>query len=209
MRRLESGTEESMSNDVKTTRVRDKILKTANKYFAEKGINRTTYAQISEGSGVGVSEIKKQFKDKNSIALAAQAHELEKLTKSYLTNMPDATPDATIKYILQARLEFVNNNQERTLLFFQEAFMGKEPWSSMLDDLIWKLSIEFSSIMGKGVRDGYIKKGIDINTAVRSLVSYYLTGLVVIGLRAKVFSSDAVWEFIEPQIDLLFDELKA
>lgn len=197
-----------MTPDNQSEAVRNTIIMAARECFAEQGLKQTTYACLAEASGFSQVEIKSLFKTKELLALAVQFHELELLHQDYITRMPDASLDESIKFVLRTRIEFVEKNQDRTILFFKNAFAGRQPWSSLFDQLIWQLSVEFVSLFEKSIRDGYLKKHIDINIAVRSITSFYLTGLVMMGLRASQLDADAVWDFIEPQIDLLLNSLK-
>lgn len=185
-----------------------KVIQAAAKCFDAKGVKRTTYADIAKASGVDAEPIKSEFKNKNLLALAVQTMRLELLKKEYLANMPDATPRDTVKFIMRKRVEFVGNNKMRTYLFFINALQNKKPWSSILDQLIWQLSVEFASIVERGVREGNYKQDTDVNVAVRTLTSIYLTSLVTIGLRGEPFDVEVVWNFIEPQVDLVFDSMQ-
>ncbi len=185
------------------------VVEAAAKRFAEYGIKRTTVTSIAEQAGVDLAELKSLFKNKNHLVLAAQNLKFEQMKVEYLKNLPDAPYEDQIKFILRTRCEYVEKNSEQTLLFFRNALMGREPWSAMLDQQIWELSIEFATLFESGVRAKTIGKDTDINIAVRSLTSFYLTGIVTVGLRSKKFDAQVVWNFIEPQIDLLLDCLKA
>lgn len=180
------------------------IVKAASVCFASKGMNKTTYKDISKGSGIPVEVIKGKFKNKNAIALSVQFMQLELMKKVYLATMPEVSAQDTIKFIMRTRLDFVSKNLEGTTLFFNKSLQGSQPWSDLLDQLIWQLSIEFAAILEKGVREKKLDRDVEVNVVVRSLVSFYLTGLVTIGLRAKEYDADLVWDFIKPQVDYLF-----
>lgn len=188
---------------------REAILDAATEGFARDGIKKTTMRSIAERVGIDVAELKGLFTNKSVLALSVQVRELDRLKEEYIKNMPDATLDETIKFIIRSRCEFVEKNSERTILFFRNAFMGREPWSKTFDWMVWQLSIEFATLVEKSVREGYLRKDTDINIAVRAIVSFYLTGIVTMGLRAKTFKAADVWAFIEPQIDILLEGLKA
>lgn len=186
---------------------REKVIKAAAVCFEDKGVKRTTYAQIAVASGVTVEAIKSEFKSKAVMALAVQSMLLDELKHDYLSKMPDATPCDTIKFILRSRVNFAARNREGTFLFFTNSFQGTQPWSSLLDQLIWQLSIEFAALLERGVREGSYRADVDINVVVRSITSIYLTGVVTMGLRAPKFDPDEVWAFMEPQFDLIFDHI--
>lgn len=179
----------------------ERILQAASTCFADKG-------NLSNASGVSQDDIKSLFKSKSMIIFELQTSELEKAKVDYLMHMPQATCEETIKFILMSRLDFVEKNLERTQLFFSNGLVGKQPWSSMLDKMIWQLSVELVALVERSMREGCIKKDTNANIAVRSIISFYLTGLVTMGLRGQGFNAKEVWEFIEPQIDFLYDSLK-
>lgn len=185
------------------------VLKAAAACFAEKGVRKTTMQMVADEAGIALTELKALFKTKNHLAMSVQSQELSQLQTAYIQSMPDAAVDEMIKHIIRMRCEFVETHQEQTTLFFQNAFVGREPWSAMLDKMIWQLSVEFATLFEKSVRSGFIRKDADINVAVRAITSFYLTGIVTVGLRAKVFHADEVWAFIEPQIDMVIEGLKA
>lgn len=184
------------------------ILQAASSCFADRGLKRTTYACLAEESGVPVEEIKALYRNKNMIAFELQTRGLEKAKMEYLAKMPDATCYETIKFILRSRLEFAEKNADRTIVFFSKGLLGRQPWSSMLDQMIWQLSVELVAIVEKDIREGRIRKGTNATIAVRSIVSFYLTGFVTNGLRSKNFKADEVWNFIEPQLEIFLSALK-
>lgn len=190
-------------------RVREAIVVAATECFARHGVRRTTLAAIAKHAGVDLAELNAEFKNKSLLVLAVQGLELEQVKREYIANMPDATLDEMVKFIVRTRCDFVEKHHEQTMIFFRNAFIGRQPWSRMMDQVIWELSIEFASLFEKSIRQGWLKPGTDVNTAVRALTSFYLTGIVTIGLRAEKFEAAAVWGFVEPQIDLLLEGLKA
>jgi len=197
----------NMNNE--TEEMRFGILNAASTCFREAGVGKSRLRDIAARAGVEVNDITAMFQDKAMLSFAVQGHELERLKSDYLSNMPDASLSEVLKFIMRARCEFVEKNQKQTMYFFRNSFMGKQPWSTVLDQLVWKISIEFASLFEKAIRDGAIGKDTDVNIAVRALISFYLTGIVTQGLRAESFDADTVWGFIEPQVDLLMDGLKA
>jgi len=180
-----------------------KVIDAATQLFDAKGVKRTTFAEIAALSGVAAAIIKAEFRYKTVLALAVQTEQLEKVKQEYLVSMPEASPQDTIKFILRARVEFAHRSKDRVKMFFIKSIQGVEPWSGMLDQLIWQLSVEFVSIMERGVREGFFKTGADINVAVRTITSAYLIGLSIVGLRRNTFDIEEVWDFIEPQIDMV------
>ncbi len=188
--------------------MRKKILQAANECFDELGVKKSTLALLAERAGVDTKDIKTLFGNKSLLALAVQGIAIEKMQREYLAKMPDATLVETVKFIIRTRLEFVERHFEQTALFFQNGLIGREPWSTGLDKTIWRLSIEFATLFEKASRRGEIRKDININVAVRAITSFYLTGVVTIGLRAEKFDADTVWAFVEPQIELVIDCLK-
>ena len=192
-----------MSQFSNTDDLRSRIISVADSCFAELGVRECSLSLIAERAGVELDDLKDQFHSKNILALTVQVKALEAVQKEYLANMPDASLEEAIKFIIRTRCEFVEKNVDRTALFFQNALKGVQPWSKMLDEAIWQLSVEFASLFEKSACKGEIKKGTDINVAVRALTSFYLTGIITMGLRAETFSVDAVWDFIEPQVDML------
>jgi len=197
-----------MSESDNTEDNRAAILEAASECFSEKGVRRTTLISIAQRAGVEIDELKALFKSKSLLVLAVQAEALQAVTQAYLADMPDASLGEAIKFIIRTRCEFVEENVERTLLFFQNAFKAKQPWSQMLDQMIWKLSVEFAALFEKSIRQGEIRRDVDINTAVRAVVSFYLTGMVVMGLRAERYDAEVVYKFIEPQVDTLLEGMK-
>ena len=189
--------------------MKDIIVNAAEECFAENGVKKTTLAVIAARAGVELDDLKALFKTKSLLAMFVQMKALDEVKQDYLTNMPDATLDETIKFIIQTRCKFVEANLERTKLFFINALKGTEPWSSLLDQVVWQLSVEFATLFEKSARQGEIRKDTDINTAVRALTSFYLTGIITMGIRAETFDSDVVWNFIEPQVVLLLNGLRA
>jgi AcrR family transcriptional regulator len=192
-----------MSKKQLSVKDRLKVIQAATQLFNEKGVKRTTFAAIAALSGVAADSIKAEFRYKTVLALAVQTEQLEKVKQEYLVSMPDASPQDAIKFILRARVEFAHRSKDRVKMFFVKSIQGVEPWSGMLDQLIWQLSIEFVSIMERGVREGFFEKGADINVAVRTITSAYLIGLSTVGFRRDAFDIEEVWDFIEPQIDMV------
>jgi len=183
------------------------ILKAAAACFEENGVKKSTLVAIAERAGVEVAQLKSIFKNKNLLALMVQRQDLERLKSDYIKNMPHASVEEMVKFIIRTRCEFVEKHSEQTLLFFRNAFLGRQPWTKAFEQLVWQLSIEFATLIENGVHKGTIKKETDINIAVRAITSFYLTGIVTIGLQAESFDATAVWGFIEPQVDMLFENI--
>ncbi|QJB56023.1 TetR/AcrR family transcriptional regulator [Pseudodesulfovibrio sp. zrk46] len=185
------------------------ILDAAARLFEEQGVKKTTLEDIAKRAGVGLEDIKSLFHTKTALALKLQTHALQELSRQYLVEMPDASLEEMVEFIMRTRLRYAESHVEQTMLFFRKAFNGVQPWSQMLDQTIWQLSVEFASLIEKRVQAGEFRKDMDINTAVRALTSFYLTGITLMGLRADNFSADEVWAFIEPQVHMLLEGLRA
>lgn len=198
-----------MSSDVLTASEHQAVVRAAEECFNRKGMERTTYAQIASVSGVDAKRIKAKFRNKPILALEVQIYRAEQLKRQYLAQIPDAPPRDAIKFILRSRIDFIAKSSDRTMLFFINAMRGKQPWTGYLDKLIWQFSIEFASLIERGIREGNCRKDTEVNVVVRALTSVYLTGVVSMGLRGKEFDADLVWRFIEPQLDFLFDSIQS
>ena len=183
------------------------ILKGASACFKERGISGSQWAFIAERVGVPIENLKKLFKTKDQLAMAVHGYELELLKMEYFKRMPNASLEEGITFIMKTRFEFVENNLERTALFFSKALSGREPWSGKLTQMVWQLSIEFVTLFEKSIRDGDLSKDVDTNIAVRALTSFYLTGIVS-GLRSGDFNVESVWDFVGPQVKMLLDGLE-
>ena len=194
------------STDSRTTK--EAVIVAATECFEQNGIRNTSLADVANKVGVDLEQVKSLFGSKNLLAMAVQAKALEDVKREYLANMPDASLEEMIKFIIRNRCDFVAKNVERTTLFFHKALEGVEPWSQMLDEMVWQLSVEFASLFEKSACQGEIRRDADINTAVRSLTSFYLTGVIYMGLREEQFETDAVWNFVEPQINLLLEGIR-
>jgi len=199
---------EFMSDGHMTDDEKKALIEVASECFKEAGVQKTTMESIAEKAGIDLSVIRSEFKGKSHLALVVQARDLEELKREYLANMPDASVLEMTKFIIKSRCEFIEKHKNRTLTIFRNAFMRRQPWSDILDSMIWQLSVEFATLFGKGVREGEVRNDVDINAVVRAVMSFYLTAIVTIGLKADDFKAEEVWAFIEPQIDLLMDVLK-
>ena len=197
-----------MAQDQNKESLRKAVIKVASKCFEEHGVKKTTMPTIAAQAGMDLKELKSLFKSKSLLTVGVQNYDLEKLKRKYIANMPNASLGEMVKFIMQSRCEFIEKHNEQTMLVFSKALLGREPWSKMLDSMLWQLSIEFAALFEKSVREGEIRKDVDIHTVVRALMSFYLTGIVIFGLRAGKFETAKVWNVIEPQIDLLLDGLK-
>jgi len=197
-----------MSDGHMTDDEKKALIEVASECFKEAGVQKTTMESIAEKAGIDLSVIRSEFKGKSHLALVVQARDLEELKREYLANMPDASVLEMTKFIIKSRCEFIEKHKNRTLTIFRNAFMRRQPWSDILDSMIWQLSVEFATLFGKGVREGEVRNDVDINAVVRAVMSFYLTAIVTIGLKADDFKAEEVWAFIEPQIDLLMDVLK-
>lgn len=196
-----------MELDGKGKNIRKAVLEAATVAFEADGCKKSTLQSIADRAQVDVATIRNLFGNKELLVLAVQSQEVERLTRDYFANMPDVGVAESVAFIIRSRLEFIEKNEERTRFFFAKALLGRQPWSRTLDHMVFQLSVEFAALFEKGVREGDIRKDVDVNIAVRSLTSFYLTGVVSMGLRTKKFDADTVWKFIKPQVDLLIAEL--
>lgn len=173
----------------------------------EKGIRNSTWATIAKEAGIDEDVLRKKYKKKSLLMLAVQGYELGKLKQAYHKEMPDASLEDTVEFIMKTRLEFAEKYYDRTVFFFSQALAGHEPWSKTLTQMVMQLSLEFVTLFEKSIREGDLDKSVDTNIAVRALVSFYMTGLVI-GLRNKDFSAESAWEFIGPQVSMFLNSLK-
>lgn len=194
-----------MSDNHSESVLRREMIQVAADCFRETGIKKTTLKTIAERAGVGLAEIKSEFSNKSMLVNAVQGVAFEEMQQEYLAGMPELSLTDSVKYVIKMRCLFFERNPEQTEYFFKKAFSQVEPWSSELDDAIWKLSIQFVSLFEKARRKGEIRNNVDIKVLVKTITSIYLTGVTTHGLRAQQFETESVRKFVEPQIDLLID----
>lgn len=187
---------------------RRKVIQAAVDCFGEKGVDNVSVSEIAERAGVDESEIEDAFTCKNFLVCAAGADKLNEVTNDYIASLPDATVEEKLLYIVERRCRCIAEVIEEATFFYRMALEGEQPWSDALDQLIWQLSVHFATLLEHSVRTGELVASADVPTAVKTLISIYLAGVVTIGLRAEEFHVDKVLHFIEPQFRLLISCLR-
>ena len=187
---------------------RRKVLRAAVDCFGEKGVDAVSVGDIARRAGVDEGEIEDVFACKNFLVCAAGADKLNEVTSDYIASMPEASVEEKILYIIKRRCDCILSVLDEATVFYRMALEGEQPWSDAMDHLIWQLSVHFATLLEHAVRNGELNPATDVPTAVKTLVSVYLAGVVTIGLRAPEFNVDKVLGFIEPQVRLLIDCLK-
>lgn len=184
------------------------IIKAARASFDEKGLQNVTLEDVADRAGVSVESVRKAFNDMNFLAFSVQMDKLHDLTNDYVATMPDESLEEKVLFIIRKRSRFAMENRDGAVMFYCKGLQGEQPWSDALDRMIWQLSVHLATLIEHGVRRGEVRREVDISTAVKTLVSIYLSGVVTIGFRARKFDLDALLEFLEPQISLFLAGLR-
>ena len=187
---------------------RRRVIQAAVDCFGEKGVDAVSVGDIARRAGVDKEKIEDAFTCKNFLVCAAGADQLNEATSDYIASMPEAAVEEKILHIIERRCRCIHSVLEEATVFYRMALEGEQPWSDALDHLIWQLSVHFATLLEHSVRKGELDPATDVPTAVKTLVSIYLAGVVTIGLRAPVFEVERVLAFISPQIRLIVSCLK-
>lgn len=183
------------------------VVKAAAACFKEKGLGQVTFEDVAEHASVDPADVKAVFGDMTLLTYAVEMDKLNELTNDYVATMPDACMEEKVLYVLRKRAGFAMKNREGSTYFYVKGLQGEQPWSDALDRTIWQLSVHLATLFEHGVRRCEVRRDVDVSTAVKTVVSIYLAGIVTIGLRAKGSDLQSVLDFVEPQIMLFLQGL--
>lgn len=197
--------------DLKLQR-KEKVVLSAIDIFIEQGIENSKLSTIAEKSHIGIASLYRYFKTKAELVIAAATkfweQEISKLQADFNTNyFNDLNGISQINMLLNTFLKLYEEHQD-FLRFIDEFdnYVLKEKLSDAAlegyEEPIINLKGIFSKAMLKGMEDGSIKKGIEIDCFYFTITHSLMSLCQKLILRGSILKSD---KFIEgkKQIDLL------
>lgn len=198
---------------------KDSILNAAKVLFEEKGIDNTTMQDIATEAGLGVATVFRLFSKKEKIVVAVATEGLKEILSVF---QKAASLDVSALDKMEVLMNnFIDQlkNQEGDYIGILEEF---DTYSSRLEEPIEdierfkevykEVSGTFSSIIEEGKKDGSIRKDIDIDASLITLINTFAIFAKKLAVQKSVFFIELDME-PEMQLEVLhkiiIDYLKA
>lgn len=198
---------------------KDSILNAAKVLFEEKGIDNTTMQDIANEAGLGVATVFRLFSKKEKIVVAVAAEGLKEILAVFQKAAAlDLSALDKIEVLMNNFIDQLKN-KEGDYIGILEDF---DTYSSRLHEPIEdieqfkqvykKISGTFSSIVEEGKKDGSIRKDINIDASLITLINTFAVFAKKLTIQKSVFFIELD---IEPEIQLevlrqiIIDYLKA
>src|ERR1700736_5300063 len=188
-------------------RQRRRILAAAEKLFDERGIDRTTMAEVISASEVRASTIYQYFSNKDEIVWAILSDVLEEAAARAKEMIEGATTGLTkITALFQYMADELSKNQARIRFMAQFDAMYARDWPAehllTLEGQIYDQGFEvFRALICEGVADGSLRSDLDPDLTLHAVIN------AVIGAQRRLASlgEKVEMEYGQP-IDRLFRE---
>lgn len=189
-------------------RQRRRILEAANKLFDERGIDRTTMAEIMSASGLQASTLYEYFSKKDEIVWAIFSDMLEEDAESVKRRLDSAaTGLAKITELLQYMADQLSNNQAKICFMAQFDAIYARDWpverlltlEGQLNDQGFKV---FGTLIREGIADGSLRSDLDPELTLHAVIN------AVLGAQRRLASlgTKVELEYGQP-VDRLFQEM--
>jgi AcrR family transcriptional regulator len=188
-------------------RQRRRILEAAKELFDERGIDRTTMAEVISASGVQASTLYQYFSSKDDIVWAILSEVLEEDAASAKKSADCAmTGLSKIIGLLQYMADELSNNQAKIRFMAQFDAMYARDWpaerlltlESQLQDEGFKV---FRTLIREGIADGSLRSDLDPDLTLHAVIN------AVIGAQRRLASLGTKVELEYGQsINRLFQE---
>jgi AcrR family transcriptional regulator len=189
-------------------RQRRRILDAAKALFDERGIDRTTMAEIMSASGLRASTLYEYFSKKDDIVWAIFSEMLEEDSDSAKKSVDGATTGlAKIMGLLQNMANQLSNHRVKVRFMAQFDAMYARDWPvARLLTLEGQLNVQgfevFRRLIREGIADGSLRSDLDPNLTLHAVIN------AAIGAQRRLASLGTKVELEYGQsIDRLFREM--
>lgn len=159
-------------------RNRNAIIGAATDIFADKGYYNATMDDIASASGFTKRTVYQYFGDKQELYYAVSAEMFRRMMKSFRTDM---TGDGGIESILDnfgiSLFRFYQENRPRFKLLFSGFLNEGDSPSPCREQLLQYKNtalVSFGEVLKEGIRQGKIRKDLDVRQTVFSIQSLIL-----------------------------------
>jgi AcrR family transcriptional regulator len=189
-------------------RQRRRILEAAEKLFDERGIDRTTIAEIVAASGLRTSTLYEYFSKKDEIVWAIFSEMLAEDSEDAKRRVDGAkTGLAKITAVLQSMADQLTNQPARVRFMAQFDAMYARDWpverlltlEGQLNDQGFRI---FGTLIREGIADGSLRPDLDPELTLHAVIN------AVVGAQRRLASlgTKVEQEYGQP-IDRLFQEM--
>jgi AcrR family transcriptional regulator len=189
-------------------RQRRRILDAAKALFDERGIDRTTMAEVMSASGLRASTLYEYFSKKDDIVWAIFSEMLEEDSESAKKSVDGATTGlAKIIGLLQYMADQLLNQRAKVRFMAQFDAMYARDWPvARLLTLEGQLNVQgfevFRKLIREGIADGSLRSDLDPDLTLHAVIN------AVIGAQRRLASLGTKVELEYGQsIDRLFGEM--
>lgn len=179
---------------------KEKILKSALKLFAKKGVDKTSTREITEDVGIAESTLFKHFKTKQELIDTLYIAIKENITAKLWEILDDKqSVETNIKQMSKLVIDHLINNYSE--LVFMEIMEKSPQLGTRAVDDYKKIYKESAKLIKKWVKAGELKK---VN---HDLIHETIWNLIVV--IAKHCKASKIKEVDESMMDLVWDSVKA
>lgn len=186
---------------------REELLTVARRHFCDTGIKDKTLEEIASEAGVDIGRAIEFFPDKIVLVFTVIQHELLATIDEAMKTLPESGVEVQFKHLLKKRFEFFANHRDSSKQVMREVFFSTDGWRETYDTMLWRFSVGAVALLQAAKRRQEIRQDANETLGARALISYYVTGMLMI-LRGEVADSKSACDFTFPLIDSLVDSLR-
>lgn len=186
---------------------REIFLEAARKRFQESGIDDVSLEEIAAEVALDMDVVLKHFPEKLALVFTLLLEELGKVAESTMQTLPETSIEAQFKHLLKGRFEFLYNHRSSSAKVIKEVFFSSEGWREAYDNMLWRFSVGAVALLQAAKRRGEIRSDADEQLAARAIVSYYLSGMLMV-LRGDVNDPEGACDFTFPLLENLLKSLQ-
>ncbi len=198
--------------DRKKQEVRHRTIQAAAALFADKGLDNTTMEEIATAANVSVATVYNYFGSKTTLLLAGvedDTNEMLELGNAVLAR-PGADPRRAVKRLFSIYFDHLMTWDRNFLREIVSASLGREAvgLSAELAQLDLLLMAQTGALLQHFVATKKLRHRTSAEDASFLLYSVLATHLMIF-ISAEGFSTDAIKQQVDRQIDLAFAGLSA
>ncbi|SFG15680.1 transcriptional regulator, TetR family [Desulfotomaculum arcticum] len=163
----------------KAEETKQRILQSAEKIFAQKGLDGARVDEIAELAKINKRMLYYYFGSKENLYQAVLNRNFNKIyTTGMLAVQEGSGPREKAEQVIRSYFYFLAENPEYVRIMGWEAMQGGKYARELLPDYLWESWPVLNEIMKSGVQEGLFRPHIDIRqvlVSVNSLCLFYFT----------------------------------
>jgi TetR/AcrR family transcriptional regulator len=170
---------------------RERFLREAARLFAERGFVQTDMAELASRAGVAKGSVYDYFDSKEDLYLHVCSDGLERSRKAVYQGIdPSWDLYRQLRHIFGQGVEFADSHPEYVVMYINISSAGMNGFAEQLSLQVEKFTADYlKGLINTGVKQGVVRKDVDINLAafiINSLYIIFLASLVSRHYRIRI-----------------------